>query len=362
MITFTDYQNLATAVSAYAQEAWHEGRLLQSTGIVSQSSSIDTTGEGFTGQMRWYKPFQPVVNTPSFTVATAGSFTGVDTDLAAYIKSLRAIGTTEQNLQKVISRQDGIAWFASQLAGGRARDENAALHAILRGVAASEAAVGAGIVNFNTMPGAATGAFVDINAAGYFGAAATNGTDERKLINSAEMGAAQGERLFQALGMFWKQNEPDYAYLLLSPETLAEIRGANLIEEDRVTDGNLSFQTIFGGKFRLVLTQNVFGDLSAEPNVNPRSTKTTFVVRPGALAFHEVDIPVPTELGRDASAYNGGGTTHMWYRYGFVAHPMGYDWVGATNVPAQNTDMENGASWVRKVDPLNLPILPIFHS
>jgi hypothetical protein len=129
-----------------------------------------------------------------------------------------------------------------------------------------------------------------------------------------------------------------------------------------VADGNLTFQTIFGGKFRLLMTRAAQGDLNASANVNDESTKTTFLVKPNAIAFREIPIAIPTEIDRAAAAYAGGGSTDLWYRYGFVAHPLGYDWAGATNVFATNTTLGAAASWTRAVDPLNLGIVPIFHS
>jgi len=43
-------------------------------------------------------------------------------------------------------------------------------------------------------------------------------------------------------------------------------------------------------------------------------------------------------------------------------HPMGYDWAGATTAFATNANFISGASWVRKMDSLNLGVLPIFHA
>jgi len=73
-------------------------------------------------------------------------------------------------------------------------------------------------------------------------------------------------------------------------------------------------------------------------------------------------MPVPTEVFRNAASYAGGGSTAIWYRYGFVAHPMGYEWAGSTSAFATNATLGTAASWVRTMDPLNLSILPIFHA
>lgn len=361
-ITNTNFQNVAVAISAYAQERWTEEQRINSTGIVTGSMEVDPSGEGFTGQMRWYKPLDATVNTASLTNSAAGSYTSISTDISNYIKNARTIGAEQVNLQRIISQQDGLAFFAQNFAKSRAQDEHTAILNTLKGVAAHEAGLGAGVVDFDTVPDNDTGAFVDVNALGAFGAAATGSGDARKLVDSSNVAAAQGERIFRAMGMFWKDYEPEYVYMVTSPETMADLRAANLIDQDRVMDGNINFQTIFGGKFRLLLTRAAQGNLSASANVNAVSTKTTFLVKPGSVAFREIPMPVATEVDRNAASYAGGGSTNIWYRYGFIAHPVGYDWAGSTSGFATNTTLGAAASWDRKVDPLNLGILPIFHA
>jgi len=85
-------------------------------------------------------------------------------------------------------------------------------------------------------------------------------------------------------------------------------------------------------------------------------------VKPGSLAAAAFDVPTPVEVDRVAASYNGGGSTNVWYRYGFVMHPMGYDWAGSTTAFVSNAGLGTAASWNRKMDALNLGILPIFHA
>ena len=63
---------------------------------------------------------------------------------------------------------------------------------------------------------AATGHFVDVNALGQLLHAATGTGDARPLFDSTAAGAARGERLFQAIGMAFKDYEPDFMYMLTS--------------------------------------------------------------------------------------------------------------------------------------------------
>lgn len=361
MIGHTMFQNVALAISAYADEQYTAARKLNSTEIVGTDARINPNGESFTGQLRWYKPLAANINVASLSSATAGTYTDISTEIADYIKTVRTFGAQQINLQQVISQQDGLLKIARDFAEVRGQDESDALVSILRGVAAYETTRGAGLVQYTTDANTSSvGMFVDINAEGVFGAAATS--TGRKLFDSSAIGAARGERLFKAIGMGFKDYEPDFMYLITSPEILAELRAANLVDTTTVVDGNLSFQTIFGGKFRLILSRVSQGDYSSSANVNDLSVKTTMVVKPGAISFSPIAVPTPVEVERDAASYTGGGSTNVWYRYGFVMHPMGYDWAGATNAFATNAAFATAGSWARKMDALNLGVLPIFHS
>ena len=363
MIDHTLFKNVSLAISAYADEAYTEAKKLNSTGIVGTDARISTTGESFTGQLRWYKPLAANINVASLTDSTAGTYTDISTEIADYIKSVRTFGAQQVNLQQIISQQDGLLKIARDFGEVRGNDESNALVSILKGVAAYEVSRGAGMVAYTTdADNGSTGMFVDINAAGVFGAAATNSSDQRKLFDSTAIGAARGERLFKALGMGFKDYEPDFMYMVTSPEVMAELRAANLVDTTTVVDGNLSFQTVFGGKFRLVMSRVDQGNLSASANVNDQSTKTTFLVKPGSIAFSPIAVPTPVEVDRNAASYTGGGSTNVWYRYGFVMHPMGYDWAGSTSAFATNTAFATAGSWARKMNALNLGILPIFHA
>jgi hypothetical protein len=362
-INHTMFQNVALAISAYADEMYTNAKKLNGTDIVSTDARIDPTGESFIGQLRWYKPLAANINVASLTNAAAGQYTDISTEIADYIKTVRTFGSQQVNLQQIVSQQDGLAKIARDFTEVRAQDESDAVVACMKGVAAAEVARGAGVVDFETNTDAADkGLYVDINAASIFGAAAATAGAARKLIDASATGAARGERLFKAIGMAFKDYEPDFMYMVTSPEVLAELRASNLVDDTIVTEGNLQFQTIFGGKFRLLLSRVAQGNLSATTNVNEFSTKTTFLVKPGSISFTNIAVPTPVEIERAAAAYTGGGSTDIWYRYGFVVHPMGYDWAGATSAFATNAAYATGASWARKMDSLNLGILPILHA
>jgi len=370
-ITNTDFQNIALAISAYSDEAYSTAKKLNGTGIVAADQRIDASGESFVGQFRWYKPLAATVNVASLNSATNGTYTDIATDVANYVKTVRTFGAEQVNMQEVVSKQDGLAKIARDFAEVRAQDEHDALLSVLKGVALSEVALGdlagtgnGGVIAYDTdCDVAATGFFCDINAAGLHGAAATGAGDARKLFDASGMGAARGERLFKSIGATFKDYEPDFMYMVTSPEVMAEMRAANLVDETKVTDGNLEFSTIFGGKFRLVMTRanQMISGFSAG-DLNTVSSKCTFIVKPGSVAATAINMPTPVEVDRAAASYLGGGSTNVWYRWGFINHPMGYDWAGASNAFATNATMGAAASYTRKMDALNLGILPIFHA
>jgi hypothetical protein len=220
----------------------------------------------------------------------------------------------------------------------------------------------------------------------------------------AYVGAQRGEGFLTAFGMAFKDYEPDWAYLITSPQVMASLRSANLVDEDRVTDGNIDFPTIFNGKFRLIstranqsMTSAEIADLNGGAGVDLVGATTSYLVLPGALALEPLAIPMPVEIQRTAGSYNGGGDTEIWNRWGYILHPAGYDWVGRVDrFGGQLADVSYGANpnegyyatnqggtiqsladsstasatltattgvWVRKAaSALTLGILPIFHS
>jgi hypothetical protein len=93
-------------------------------------------------------------------------------------------------------------------------------------------------------------------------------------------------------------------------------------------------------------------------------------------------VPDGVEIQRTAGSYNGGGSTEIWYRWGYVLAPAGYNWAGAqdkfpsdaeytyaieistpTLLTSVGTISNAKGTWERKTDSaLSLGILPIFHS
>ena len=388
---------LQEALTALSHEEYTNARKLSGTGIVGDNPQIDTSTETFIGQARWWKPLNPNINVLSLTDPTPGVTTSTQQDYLTYVKTARSHGATQVNIQQVITQQDGLAKIGRDFGETRAQDEHDAILSVLKGVALSEVLLGAGTASGSAGLGGQTfdndptdkryGFYVDMGASSIVTAA-----------SAANQGAARAEGFLQAIGKAYKDYELDYYYLIASPETIASLRSANLVDQDRVRDGNIEFNTIFQGKFRLVPTRANQGFSTAElAKINAASgvsvvgTKTTFIVAPGSMAFRPLSVPLPTEVDRDAAAYRGGGTTSIWYRWGYVLMPAGYNWAGNPEAFPTNDEYRSArlvgtgvtypkladvvssgedseidditGVWERKThSALSLGILPVFHS
>ena len=405
---------LQSALSAYSDEMYTSAKKLSGTAIVGTNAQIDPSTETFIGQTRFFKPYNTqTVNVANPDNEARGTRQAYQSDFLTYVKTVRTHGAREVNVQRVISQMDGLAKIARDFGEVRAQDEHDSIMDIARGVAAHEAANGAiaeggaavyrgGLQQFghsyatgltgNSTSGGTTsgdlipfadrdvGYYVDFNGGGAF-TGTSNGLIMAADPASTGYGAILGENLFRAVSLGMADYEPDYCYMITSPEVMTQLRVANLVDQTTVVDGNLEFSTIFSGKFRLLMSRTNQGNQAGENGVNAASTRTTFIVKPGAVEMAMLSVPMPVEMFRDANTYAGSGSTDIWYRWGYVAHPMGYDWTGSQTAFARTTshdvnvlgNNQSGAavsggqygaagSWDRKYDMLNLGILPLFHA
>jgi hypothetical protein len=393
--TFTDSNFvLQEAISAYSDEAYTNARKLSGTGIVGSNPLIDTNTETYSGQIRWFKPMNPTINVASLTDAADGIPSDYSSEFLNYIKTVRTYGGNRINLTQVVTQQDGLAKIGRDFGEHRAQDEHNAILSVLKGVAISEVLNGVGLGSSLAGLGGQTwsndptdkryGFYVDLGSDAV--------ANKLTIPSSAtSQGAARAENLINAFGIAYKDYEPDYAYLIVSPEVFASFRSANLVDQDRVRDGNIEFNTIFQGKFRIIQTRSNQSMLPGEItklNTGPgpvkiAGTKTSFIVLPGALAMARLAIPEPVEIERKAAAYKGGGITSIWNRWGYVLAPAGYDWEGPKTAFPSDTDYTSALDgstlktvstltdnlvgvkgvWGRKFhSALSLGILPVFHT
>ena len=381
---------LQESIGALVDEKYTTAKKLSGTGIVSGNPDIDVNTETFIGQLRWYQPLNPTINVASLTDSTAGTKTDTAQTYLNYVKTVRTHGAERVNLQEIVTQKNKLDKIASDFTETRAQDEHNAILAVLKGVAISELLYGAGSASGSNGLGGQTfdndptdlkyGFYVDLGSS-------------KTIIDASTtaQGAQRAENFLKAFGMGFKDYEPDYAYLVVGPETMASLRSANLVDQTTVVEGNVTFNTIFGGKFRLIQTRATQMITSAQrTKINTGSgvdlvgTKCSFIVLPGALAFEPLMIPKDVGVKEDPGAYMGGGTEEIWYRWGYILHPAGYNWAGSqvkfpsdaeygygvtsgttfADVSTIADGMANTTgSWTRKVkSALSLGILPVFHS
>jgi len=217
---------LQSTISGYSDEAYTNARKLTGTGIVGSNPKIDKSTETFVGQVRWFKPLNPTINVASLTDPAAGTKTNYASDFLNYVKTVRTHGAEKVNMAEIVTQDDGLAKIGRDFAETRAQDEHNAMLAILKGIAISEALNGAAAASGATGLGGQTfdndptdkkyGFYVDLGSAKPVIAATT-----------AIQGAARAQGFLDAMGMAWKDYEPDFAYLITSPEVMASLRSAN---------------------------------------------------------------------------------------------------------------------------------------
>jgi hypothetical protein len=388
----SDSYALQASIGAYSDEAYTNAKKLSGTGIVGNNPNIDVTTETFIGQMRWFKPLTPNIGVASLTNSAQGTGTTYQSDFATYIKTVRTHGATNVNMSQVVTQMDGLAKIGRDFGETRAQDEHNAILAVLQGVALSEVLYGAASAGGGSGNGGQT--FTNDPTSKTYGFYVDMGNNSLIATPSvAVQGASRAESFLQALGMAWKDYEPEYCYVVVQPAVMASLRSANIVDQDRVQDGSIMFNTLFGGKFRVLQTRANQGFTASQltginlgAGVDIAGPQTSFIVLPGAVAMEGLDVPNPTEIFRDGRAFNGGGSTDVWYRWGYVAHPGGYDWIGASTVFPTNNDFSNAifngvtpgadigtatggtigtatGSWNRKAQSaLGLGILPVFHN
>ena len=401
---------MARAISAYSDQEYTDAVRIAGTELVGSDARISTSDEDYFGSIRWtstlgalnYSTTQTStdthINIADEVLANEGLTTDVNHDSSRYVKTMRTMGATQFNVTQVLTAApNAIEKVSRDFGVSRARDADAALLAMLEGVShaelAARRAVGTQTVSSRSTSGAGNqanaygqgyrdgaqlnndaGFYVDLNGplnaatARPVGSPAQTTAGTRKLIGTGQGGGA-AEALWQAASAGFADLEPDFFYLVISPETYQDIRAANLLDnQDRISDGNIQLDTLLQGKFRLLVTRSLsngnfnFAGTSIDNPLNQGSTKTSYLMLPGALYQSDVVVPNPVAFDADESVGRGSGNREIWYRWGNIYHPRGYTWAGAVNTFATNASYQADSAWTRKETVGNMGILPIHHS
>ena len=112
-VTSSNFNNIAKAISAYAQAERTDAALLTSTALVGSDARITDAGENYTGTLRWLDFADP-------STAYKQSETITDTNInlmsasnksAIYVKNIDHIGAQEASIQKLVSKVDGLSYL-----------------------------------------------------------------------------------------------------------------------------------------------------------------------------------------------------------------------------------------------------------
>ena len=359
----TAYQNIARAVSAYSVQKRTDAVRLIGTDLVGTDARINVNAEDHYGSIRWFKQLGDLdygttlgTNKTQINIATEtddeGIKTGFTTDISEFIKTYRTFGADEYNVTKMLTGSaSAIEYVGGQLSLARVRDEDAALRAVIEGVVAAEVKVGeangdqGGQISADALEDV-KGFYVDLGAT--------------KLVDSALVGAKGAKGLIEALAFGWSDLDVPFVYLLIQPSTLIDMQLLNLIDEDRVTDGNLEFSTILNGKVRLINSREGFAAQNGSSAVT--GVKTSILMLPSSVSYNTIAIANPVAFDRDESVGRGAGSVEMWGRWSYALTPYGYTWAGSKIAFASNTTMAADTAWTRKETVGNLGILPVFHA
>ena len=376
----TDTGNIARAISAFADAARDDTALLVSSAIVGSDARITDAGENYTGTLRWLSYTDPkgAQVKPNETVTDVSTnLLTVDNQAETYIKNIDAVAAQEASIQSLISKVDGLSYLGRQFGATRARREDQNLRAVLRGVVDAIYTES----NFPTITSADKGATV--NKFGWrtsaYDTEDTTGFQLgfRELFVNSPSGNVGGARsdffdeLLNALTGVSGEFEESFYYLAISPATYNTLRKENVMDSGFVQDGNISFNTILGGKIRLLVTDLSTNHSGDHVRFDNRLNVTTLasglngvsvLLKPSAIAYQNIAINNPTAIDRNELAGNMGGAVTIISRWGNIMHPKGYTWAGASNAYPTDTTLAAHDAWDIVAENVNQTgIFPIFH-
>jgi hypothetical protein len=354
------FDNTARAISAYTDAARADSALLVSTALVGSDARVTDAGENYTGTVRWLNYTDPSTNYQQTQLITDKNINTIDASYQTevYIKNVDHIAAQEMSIQRLISKVDGLSYLGAQFASIKARREDANLKSILQGI---------GDLTWTVTPTASDAAQTvggTLKVGYYTGSTAAN-TYRPLFVNSSGAAAQRSvffDLLFDALAAVAGDQELPFYYLVISAATYNILRKENVLDDGIVQDGNYTFNSILGGKIRLIVTGNTSSGLTGTRVAAVTNLKVSYVVKPGSILYADVMQLNPTEIWRDVLAGNGGGAVTIVSRWGNIMHPQGYSWAGSASAFPTNTNLATYSNWTLSAKNVNQTgIFPIFH-
>ena len=364
----SNFNNIARAISAYADAARADASLLLSTALVGSDSRITDAGENYTGTIRWLTYTDGGLTAKPSSVDTDGSgeaiseFMGAGNLEAVYIKNVDVVAAKENSVQSLISKVDGLSYLGSKFGAVRARREDANLRNILEGVGLD--ILGSNVTKL-TAAGTTAAGRLATSGAGLFGyvteQTATTSTDASWAPlfaneTSASIRSSFFDGLLDAMTAVSGEFEDSFYYLVVSPTIFNILRKQNVLDVNPVQDGNLNVNTLLGGKIRLIITGNSIGSTGIS------GLNVSFLVKASAVHYSNVSVNNPTAIDTNPTFNRGFGEVTIVSRWGNIIHPMGYTFAGTATAFPTNTVLSTAASWTVVATNVNQTgIFPIFH-
>ena len=363
-------ENIARAISAFADESRADSALLLSTSLVASDARITDSGEGYTGVVRWLDYTDPTSEQkPTEVVGTdlgSTQLLTIGNQIATYIKNVDVIGAQEASIQSLISKTDGLSYLGSKFGAVRARREEQNLRSVLLGIAKE--------IYGTTNVGTDTAAAV-IGSFGY--STGTTGTALNALFTATSATSAAPARsnffdtLLNAMTAVSGEFEDPFYYLVIDAETFNTLRKENVLDGNTVQDGNLNVATLLGGKIRLIVsgtaisnnaTANQLDSVTSVATTNDGTVKVSFLMKSGAVHYSNIAMNNPTAIDNNPLAANGGGAVTIVSRWGNIIHPRGYSYTGTSTTYPANSVLATGGNWTKVAKNVNQTgIFPIFH-
>ena len=359
-VTSSLFDNTARAISAYTDAARADAALLVSTALVGSDARVTDSGENYTGTVRWLNYTDPSTSYQQNQTVTDKNINSIDASYQTevYIKNIDHAAAQEMSIQRLISKVDGLSFLGAQFAAVKARREEENLKSIIKAI---------GDLTWNVTPTSADAA-VSVGGTtkvGYYTGSTAANTYRPLFVNSSGSAAARSsffDQLFDALAVVQGDQEAPFYYLVISASQYNILRKENVLDTGLVQDGNYNFNTILGGKIRLIVTGSAATGLAGAEVAGITNLKVTYIVKPGALLYSDVMQLNPTAIERDELAGNGGGAVTIVSRWGNIMHPQGYSWAGSASAFPTNANLANPSNWTLSAKNVNQTgIFPIFH-
>ncbi len=316
VLTLEDFAKLPTSIVWGAiDEAYNAGtNPFRAAGVLTSSAAIARSlndGEGIRTEVQAWNDLEYVEsNISNDDPEDHATPLKMDTKLWGAVRGHRNVGVSGMNLVQDFTGTDPLAALSSRVANYRNNDEVAQFFAVLDGLVSGDA------------------------TAKKYSFEMDGGFDIRQVLKAVQAVKGDNAGIVTTLGI-------NSSYFL-------DLQLANLIDSVPGSSADVSFSTIGGGRFKLVVDDR-FGDN---------------IVGLGSGLFHYASAPQSrksVEVESDASAGNGSGQETIWFRWKNIVHPMGFDYTGAFTAKGgpSFTELKAANAYTPVTDVKKIPLVVI---